>query len=339
MRDPGQTHKEDWSTGTAAALAGGFTTVLAMPNTNPPVTDAASLDGALSAALRGARCDFGHYAAAVDGNEDSVVALAPQTVGLKMYLNATFGDLRLTDHDAWRRHLESWPADRPVAVHAEGATLAAVLPMAASLKRPIHVCHLSREDEIVLVRDARERGEAVTCEVTPHHLFLDDADAKHLGGVGEVRPRLASPSDRDALWRNLDIIDCFATDHAPHTIGEKQADPAPPGFPGLETALPLLLGAVHDGRLTVEDIVTRFHDNPRRIFGLPEQDAEVEVDPDFEWTFDGAAQETRAGWSPFQGRRMRGRVSRVSLRGSEVFRDGEVLAAPGSGRDVRAREQ
>ena len=103
-------------------------------------------------------CDFGQYAAAADDNAGTVAALAPRTVGLKMYLNATFGDLRLADRGTWVRHLESWPFDRPVAVHAEGATLAAVLPMAASLQRSIHVCHLSREDEIVLVRDARQRG-------------------------------------------------------------------------------------------------------------------------------------------------------------------------------------
>jgi len=338
MRDPGQTHKEDWSTGTAAALAGGFTTVLAMPNTSPPVTDGASLDSALMAAGRGARCDYGQYAAASDANAGEVAGLAARTVGLKMYLDATFGDLRLTDRDAWRRHLEAWPADRPVAVHAEGATLDAVLPIAGSLGRPIHVCHVSREDEILVVLESRHRGAAVTCEVTPHHLFLDRSDTARLGGLGEVRPPLAAPSDREALWRHLEAIDCFATDHAPHTRAEKSADPAPPGFPGLETALPLLLGAVDEGRLTFEDLVARFHDNPRRIFGLPHQDASVEVDPDATWTVKGSAQQTRAGWSPFDGRRVRGRISRVTLRGVEVFRDGEVLAAPGSGRDIRARE-
>ena len=106
MRDPGQTHKEDWSTGTAAALAGGFTTVLAMPNTSPPLTDARLLDDTLAAAGRGARCDYGQYAAATDDNAGTVAALAPRTVGLKMYLNATFGDLRLADRGTWVRHLE-----------------------------------------------------------------------------------------------------------------------------------------------------------------------------------------------------------------------------------------
>ena len=227
--------------------------------------------------------------------------------------------------------ISSWPFDRPVAVHAEGATLAAVLPMAASLQRSIHVCHLSREDEIVLVRDARQRGEAVTCEVTPHHLFLDEADASQpvvseRCVPGLPRPPIGTPCGGTSTSSTALPLTMLLT-----PWGRSRPNPRLPASPGLETALPLLLGAVDDGRLTVEDIVTRFHDNPRRIFGLPAQDAEVEVDPDAIWTFDGSAQETRAGWSPFHGRRMRGAGEPGDPAGREVFRDGEVLAVPGSG--------
>ena len=335
MREPGQTQKEDWSTGTAAALAGGFTTVLAMPNTRPPVFDQPSLDSALDAARSGARCDYGQYVGAGEGNADEAVSLAPRVAGLKMYLDSTFGELRLPDPDSWWRHLEAWPAGRPIALHAEGSTLSAVLLMATMLERPVHVCHVATEEELTSVLRARDRGAAVTCEVTPHHLFLDRSDATRLRGLGEVRPRLADPSDRKALWHHLDDIDCFATDHAPHTLEEKRSDTPPPGFPGLETAVPLLIGAVHEGLLTIDDMVARLHDNPRRIFDLPDQDAAVDIDPDAEWTLDGAAQQTRAGWSPFEGHVMRGRVTRVEIRGREAFAEGEVLGAPGSGRNVR----
>ena len=85
-------------------------------------------------------------------------------------------------------------------------------------------------------------------------------------GLYEVRPPLASQSDVDALWANLEVIDCFATDHAPHTLDEKESPKPPPGFPGLETALPLLLTAVADGRLTLDDLLLRMVTNPRRIF-------------------------------------------------------------------------
>src|SRR5262249_46459965 len=125
----------------------------------------------------------------------------------------------------------------------------------------------------------------VTCEVTPHHLFLSDEDISRLGpGRCEVRPRLATAADREALRANLDIVECFATYHAPHTLAEKDSVNPPPGYPGLETALPLYLELVHEGLLTMDALVLRLVDNPRRIFALPEQpETWIEVDPDAEW--------------------------------------------------------
>jgi carbamoyl-phosphate synthase/aspartate carbamoyltransferase/dihydroorotase len=309
-----------------------------MPNTEPPVVDRASFDGARAAAAARARCDYGLFVGATETNFAEAAELAPGAAGLKMYLDSTFGDLRLPDPESWSRHLEAWPTERPVAVHAEGSTLGALLLIATLLERPVHVCHLATEEEMVMVLRARDRGLTVTCEVTPHHLFLDAAAAADLGPFAEVRPSLALPADREALWRHLDDIDCFATDHAPHTTAEKSGDAPPPGFPGLETVLPLFLGAVDDGRLTLAQVTARLHDNPRRIFGLPPQEAEVEVDPDETWTVIGSQQHTRAGWTPFDGRAMRGKVTRVTLRGVEVFRHGEVLVDPGFGRDVRTEE-
>lgn len=335
MRDPGQTHKEDWSTGTAAALAGGFTTVLAMPNTDPPVVDAASLDAAHAAARAGARIDYGLFAGGTESNAAAVAALAPSVVGLKLYLDHTFGDLRLERLDTWLRHLEAWPRDRPVTVHAEGASLGAVMLMARLLERPVHACHVSRRDEIDLIRRAKEAGTPITCEVTPHHLVLTADDVAGPGGMAAVRPPLGRADDVAALWEHLEVIDCFATDHAPHTVAEKAAADPPPGFPGLETALPLLLGAVHDGRLELDDVVARLDENPRRIYGLPAQaDTRVEVEVDDRWVARGADMKSRCGWTPFEGMEMRGRVRSVTLRGVEVFRGGEVLAGPGDGRAI-----
>ena len=115
LREPGGTHKEDWDSGTAAALAGGFTTVLAMPNTQPPVTDAATLDLALAAARSKARCDYGQYLGAGADNVETAATLAPRAAGLKMYLDQTYGPLRLDDMTDWQAHFERWPgasADR-----------------------------------------------------------------------------------------------------------------------------------------------------------------------------------------------------------------------------------
>lgn len=344
MRDPGATHKEDWDSGTAAALAGGFTLVLAMPNTSPPVVDAGSLELARSAARRKARCDYAQYLGAGPDNAHWDPALAAQAAGLKMYLDQTYGPLRLDDMSLWAEHLRHWPrlaADgtaRPVAVHAEGRSLAAAILLSELYDCPVHLCHVSRREEILLIRAAKEKGLKVTCEVTPHHLFLTRADLNPPGsGRGEVRPRLAEPADRDALWENLEVIDVFATDHAPHTLAEKDGPNPPPGFPGLETALPLLLTAVHAGQLSLDDLVLRMLTNPRRIFGLPEQpDTWIEIDPDARAELHAGQMFSRSHWTPFEGRPVTGRLERVFLRGTLVFDQGQVLAAPGFGQDIRS---
>ncbi len=210
---------------------------------------------------------------------------APRVPGLKMYLDQTFGPLRLDDMTSWMAHFSRWPAGSPIVAHAEGRTLAAVILMAALYDRSVHLAHVSKREEILLIRRAKAQGLKVTCEVGPHHLFLGEDDIPALTfGRSEVRPRLAARADVQALWDNLDVIDCFATDHAPHTVAEKDGAKPPPGFPGLETALPLLLTAVKEGRLTLDDLIARMVTNPRRIFGLPEQpDTWLEVDPGAEY--------------------------------------------------------
>ena len=337
LREPGATHKEDWDSGTAAALAGGFTAVLAMPNTRPPVTDAESLALALQAARRKARCDYAQFLGAGPDNLEALPGLAEGAAGLKMYLDQTYGPLRLDEMTLWMKHFEGWPRHLPIVAHAESRTLAAVILMAALYDRPLHLAHVSLREEILLIRAAKEKGLKVTCEVAPHHLFLSQEHLPALGaGRSEVRPRLATPADLDALWENLAVIDCFATDHAPHTLAEKDSDNPPPGFPGLETALPLLLTAVYEGRLTIDDLILRMHNNPRRIFNLPEQpETWIEVDPQARWEIRAEEMYTRCGWTPFEGRTVRGRVQRVVLRGQEVFRDGQVLAQPGFGKNLR----
>jgi len=337
IREPGATHKEDWDSGTAAALAGGFTMILAMPNTRPPVTDQATLDIALEAAQIKARCDYAQFLGAGPDNLDDLESLAPKTAGLKMYLDQTFGPLRLDDMTLWMEHFKHWPKHLPIVAHAESRTMAAVILMAALWDRPVHIAHVSLREEILLIREAKQRGVKVTCEVGPHHLFLSELDIAIIGsGRSEVRPRLAKVEDQEALWANLDVIDCFATDHAPHTLEEKDSQTPPPGFPGLETALPLLLTAIQAGRLSMDDLIQRMVVNPRRIFGLPEQpETWIEVDKDVRWEIRAAQMHTRCGWTPFEGWNVQGKIKRVVVRGQTVMQDGEVFAQPGSGKRIR----
>ena len=334
LREPGQTHKEDFASGTAAALAGGFTAVLAMPNTQPPITTPQVMDLARRAAAAGARCDVGIFAGAGADNISLLAALAPHACGLKVYLDATFGPLRVNDLPTLLGHFSSWPGPGPIAVHAEENNVPLVLGLCAATGQRVHFCHVSRRPELELIARAKERGLPVTCEVAPHHLFQTEQDAQRLGAYGQMRPPLQTEANRAGLWELLDYVDCIATDHAPHTRAEKDSATPPPGVPGLETALPLMLTAVHAGRLSIDRMVELMSKTPRRIFGLPavEPDTYVEIDPDVVWRLPMTGWRTRANWSPFSGQEVRGRVASVTLRGREVFVNNELNAEPGTGR-------
>ena len=287
LREPGATHKEDFFTGTCAALAGGFTTVLEMPNTSPPTSDLDRLQDKSRLAAAKTVCDVGFFVAAVNDMPPEIVAEAGKhACGMKIYVSETFGNLRIDHLDTLAAYFASWRGPGPIAVHAEDMMLATCLALADLYEQHLHVVHVSLKSEIELIRLAKERGQRVTCEVSPHHLYLTQADVAELGPYGDMRPRLATESDRQALWDNLDIIDCIATDHAPHTKVEKETENPPPGVPGLETSLPLMLLAVEQGRLTLDDLIAKMHTNPARIYGLPTQpDTFIEVDTDARYTF------------------------------------------------------
>jgi len=340
VREPGQTHKEDWDTATQAALAGGVTTILAMPNAKPPIFNATTLDVALDTAKQKARCDYGQYIGAGPDNANIAASLSGTAVGLKMYLDSTFGELRLDDMTLWMPHFSNFPKSAPVVLHSESRTMAAGILFAAICDRHVHIAHVSLKEEVLVIKAAKESGIKVTCEVCPHHLFLSKDDIPTIShghpGRGEVRPRLATKEDVEALWQNMDVIDCFATDHAPHTVEEKDSDNPPPGFPGLETLLPLLLNAVSEKRLTMDDIIQKSVINPRKIFNLPEQpETWIEVDEESEYEIKAEHQFTRCGWTPFEGWKVKGRVRKAVLRGKVAFEDGKILAEKGFGRNVR----
>ena len=223
----------------------------------------------------------------------------------------------------------------PLCCHAEGRTLGAILCLAQLYARSVHICHVSTAEEIELIKLAKTAGVQVTCEVAPHHLLLCDEDYEAQGARMEVRPRLATRADCDALWENFDIIDCIATDHAPHTLEEKMSSTPPPGFPGLETLLPLMLHAVEAKRLSLEQLIQKLYRGPMRIFHLPPQpDTYVEVDMSHRWRIPSAMPNSKAHWTPFAGREAVGRVHRVVLRGRTVFIDGDFLVEPGYGMNV-----
>lgn len=340
MREPGGTEKEDWSSGTAAALAGGFTTILAMPNTTPPIINRANLDLAMEAAKRSARCDYGLFLGAGETNAEELAKIAQEAIGLKMYLDQTFGPLKLDSLSGRIDHFRHWPRNKIISIHAEKENIMSTILLSSMFDRPIHICHVSRQDEIEMIKAAKENGIKVTCEATPHHLFICREDIAGREKEFEVRPHIAKRSDMNALWENIDVIDAIATDHAPHTPAEKSSANPPPGFPGLETSLPLMLTAVSEGRVTMERLIEKMYTNPNRIFGIPTQpDTEIEVDTEASWEIRGKEMFTRAAWSPFEGWKVKGRVIKVILRGKEVFSNGRILGEIGYGLNIAKKEE
>jgi dihydroorotase-like cyclic amidohydrolase len=336
LRDPGATHKEDFTSGTRAALAGGFTALLDMPNNpgDPTISPEALARKAESAEGRLA-CDVGFFYGATPGNAATFEQVPPGVFGLKLYLDHTTGDLKIEDLETIRQIMRAWPAHKPLCVHAEDRTLAMVLGLLPSVGRGVHFCHVSEKVEIELIRDARERGLPVTCEVAPHHLYLTEDDLPRLGGFGVMKPPLKRGRDVDALWANLDVIDMIATDHAPHAIEEKEGPHPAFGVPGLETSLPLMLTAVHAGKLTLDRLEEMMHAAPARLFRVPPQPGTyVEIDPARRRRISSDSLQAKCGWTPFEGMEVVGGVRDVVLRGRKVVQGGELLAEPGWGARV-----
>lgn len=335
LRDLGQEHKEDFFTGTSAALAGGFTTVIDMPNKQEPIFSKTVLDNAIAVAREKVVSDLGFYFGSMGENIEEFALVDSSVMGIKLYMDMTTGGLVIPKERA-EAVFQAWPGNTPILTHAEGEMVNSVIEFATRYNKRVHIVHVSSKEELEQIIAAKERGAPVTCGVCAHHLFLTENDVPHLGTYGLMKPQLKKQSDVDFLWKNLHTIDVMESDHAPHTKEEKASDTPPFGVPGLETTLPLLLRAEAEGRITREKIISLAFEQPSRIFGIQQSsDTYIEIDETAEYYIDPSTLKTKCGWTPFTDIKMKGRVERVTLRGATVFEDGEVVASPGSGRILK----
>ena len=335
LREPGATHKEDITSGTRAALAGGVLGVLDMPNNTPPTVNRLTFTRKGELFSQKAVSDYGLFLGFDGSDVQALVDVGPNAVGLKLYLDQTFGDMITRDPHLLATVFEAWPGPGPIAIHAESAAIATAIELAQRYRQRLHVCHVPHPDELLRIEEARQRGVAVTCEVTPHHLFLSAEDEARLGAYGRMKPPLLCEADRARFWERLGLVDIIASDHAPHTCAEKDSPAPPPGVPGLETTLPLLLYAVDQGKLTLERLLELVWHNPLRVYGLvaPAQSS-VEVELDQPYRLPGSGYQTRCGWSPFVGQWALGRIARVRLRGQTVWQNDTALVQPGYGQPL-----
>ena len=338
LRDLDWAHKGSFASETAAALAGGYCALLDMPNTPPATIDPDALAQKQGRFRAAARCDWGlWFGAAQSGNQACFKTVQHEVCGLKIYNNETTGDLLIEDQALRNSLIAAWPAGKPIAVHAEEQTVADILELVRRHRRYVHFCHISSAAELGMLAAAKEAGLPVSIGVCPHHLFLTRDDLPALGPLGLMKPELKTSADRDALRRAItsSLVDVVESDHAPHTLAEKHGAQPAYGVPGLETTLPLLGQALHEGWLEPARLVELVSTNPRHLFGYPAPpNSWTELDLSAAQVIANGNLQTHCGWSPFAGMRVHGVVRSVTLHGRQVYDGDQVCAAPGSGRQL-----
>ncbi len=362
FRDPGLTHKEDLHTGSLACAKGGVTTFLEMPNTNPTTTTCQRLEEKLELASSKCVVNYGFYVGATPDNV-SELAAAERTPGIKIFIGSSTGDLLVDDQDALERIFAG--TTLPICAHCEDESTvranrdrigggsdytdhskvrdhaaariatARAMDLARRHDHRFHVLHVSTADEVELL--GKSDG-LVTAEACPHHLFFNIDDYARLGSLVQMNPSIKTAADNAAIWQGLQDgrIQVIATDHAPHTLEEKQQPypKSPSGLPAVENSLALLLDQVNQGRCTLEQVVSWMCDAPARVWDIVDKgriqegyDADlVLVDLNRVATIRNEEQLTKSGWSPWDGTALTGWPVRTWVMGQTVFADGRVDA-------------
>lgn len=358
FRTPGLEHKENWGTAAKASICGGYTTVMDMPNTLPPVVTKQILNekkALIDAQLKGVGIPLRYhlYFGADKNHFNELNQVKHDISGIKVFMGCSTGNLVIDDDSAlhalfavassqsililvhaedealmkekkalYSGHQEyaihSRIRDREVAVRA----VEKAIDLAALYKARVYFTHISTSDEIQLIKRAKQAGLAVYAETTPHHLFLNESAYQKWGGKVVMNPPLRTPQDQEALFTAIQegVIDTIGSDHAPHTSEEKMQPYGicPSGVPGMETTLPLLLNAYHQGKLTLRQIVNLTSCRPREIFNLPSHQDVTLVDLAKEKIVADKYLRTKCGWSPFSGMSLKGWPV-YTILGSNIF--------------------
>lgn len=369
FREPGFPEKGDLNSESAAAVAGGITSFMDMPNTRPPTLDGKAIEDKCGRAAGRAWANYGFYHGASNGNLEAIRVIDPAaTPGLKVFMGASTGDMLVDDPqilEAMFRdcpvpiitHCEDTPTidalqaqfvrrfgdDVPASAHPDIRSRAACLKsteLAIALARQqgarLHVLHISTAEELALFEPGPITRKRITAETCVHFLLFDRDDYAVLGNLIKCNPAIKEASDRAALVRALaeDRIDVLATDHAPHTLEEKQRPylQAPSGLPLVQHAVVGALELVRTGQLRVEQVVQKICHAPAQLFDVAERGFLREgyyadvilVDPDAAFTVEREQLLYCCGWSPFEGRRFHSRIAATFVNGAMVW-DGEKL--------------
>jgi dihydroorotase len=371
LREPGREDEETIASGSAAAAAGGYTAICAMPNTDPTADNAAIVEkvwalgreaglvevipaGALTRGLEGREmADLGEMNSSPagvrmftdDGKGLQDALVARRVMEYLGGLGAVYAEHCEVEPLARGGHMHEGDVSyqlglRGIPAAAEDLMVARDIALARITGCSVHFLHVSTLGSVDLIREAKSSGLSITAEATPHHFTLTDRELIGYDPAAKVNPPLRTEADREAVIVGLadGTIDAIATDHAPHSLEEKdqELEYAPPGIVGLETALGLALTElVSTGRLSLIEMIERLSTSPARILGLDAHGGPIAqgrpanlvvFDPNEEWSVDPQAFESKSRNTPFAGRRLRGRVRHTFFNGRQSVRDGHVLA-------------
>jgi len=377
LRDLQQSYKEDYLSGTSAAAAGGFTTLIDMPNTSPVTDSVERLREKMDLAKRKIVVNVGLNV--VPSNLDAVAESRDLAMGYKINLVKQWSSLpiddvslrslidrttaigkivifhaeeggivselesRLKDNTSLRSYYRAHPPE------AEDAAVARVLGCATERSARVHFCHVSSVSSLRLIQKAKREGRHVTCEITPHHMFLSEESSSKLGGVSIMDPPLRKRETARKLFEAVKsrIADIVASDHAPHSIQEKTRAnwwEVSPGIPGLETTAPLLLTEVAKGTISLRRVVEALAESPARIFGINRGELRegavadiILVDMKRRFKIDSSRFFSKAKYSPFDGRRVTGKVIKTFVGGKLVYDEGRIVGEPGMGSIIYPR--
>ncbi|MGQ5717916.1 dihydroorotase [Pseudochrobactrum asaccharolyticum] len=363
FREPGLEHKEDLQTGSLAAVLGGVTSVFEMPNTKPLTTSPEALADKVKRGTHRMHCDFAFWVGGTRDNAKDVAELErlPGAAGIKVFMGSSTGDLLVEDdegvasilrntrrraafhsEDEFRLRereglrVENDPSSHPV-WRDEIAALTCtqrLVRIARETGARIHVLHISTAEEIEFLKDYKD---VATCEATPHHLTLSSEDYKTLGNLIQMNPPVRDARHRDGIWHGIGqgVVDVLGSDHAPHTLEEKQKPyPASPsGMTGVQTLVPIMLDHVNAGRLSLERFVDLSSHGPNRIFGMSRKgriavgyDADLTiVDMKRSVTIMHEQAGSKAGWTPYHGKTVTGWPVGTIVRGHKVMWEGEIV--------------
>ncbi|KAI5954571.1 URA2 [Candida jiufengensis] len=309
------TSLNDFEKTTKESLASGFTFNAFLPHTQTgaAVTDYRSLVDAIDQAGGVAFTDYSISIAATENNSQSVADSAENAGSLFI----PFNDIDGSKVSVVSAQFAAWPQNKPIITDAKTTDLASVLLLASLYNRSIHITGVSSKEDLDLILMTKNKSLNVTCDVSVLSLFVSKDELNY--------PFLPTKKDQEYLWQNLKDIDCFSIGVLPYLIARATNEPIVPGL-GISETIPLLLSAVKKGKLTVQDIIEKFHDKPSKIFNIPKQDAQVVIDLD-------RFSEVKPVFPEFKNLKLRGAIERVSFHGETVVLDGSVLADSALGKN------